>query len=311
MKQYKKKVLVVLGGTSRERAVSLSSGKACIKAIKKIGYRVETFDPAKKPFNEINHSKIDVIFNALHGKDGEDGVAQSYFEYLRIPYTHSGVISSMNAMDKLISKRIFKLNKILSPNYFTLNSLNYKKNILSRLISKNKITYPIVAKPINEGSSIGVNICKNFIALNKAVKLLFKNYKTLIIEKYIPGQEVQVAVIKNKAIGAIELKPKRDFYDYKAKYLKSAKTIHIMPANISKKKYREVLKIAEKAHEALDCKGITRSDFKFFNNKFYLLEINTQPGMTDLSLVPEIAKYKGISFQNLIKKIIIDASINR
>ena len=119
MKKPEKRVLVVLGGTSRERAVSLSSGKACIKAIKKIGFKVETFDPAKKPFNEIDRSRIDVIFNALHGKDGEDGVAQSYFEYLRIPYTHSGVISSMNAMDKLISKKIFKKNKILSPNYFT------------------------------------------------------------------------------------------------------------------------------------------------------------------------------------------------
>jgi D-alanine-D-alanine ligase len=311
MKKPEKRVLVVLGGTSRERAVSLSSGKACIKAIKKIGFKVETFDPAKKPFNEIDRSRIDVIFNALHGKDGEDGVAQSYFEYLRIPYTHSGVISSMNAMDKLISKKIFKKNKILSPNYFTLKSINYKKNTLSKLINKNKIKYPIVVKPINEGSSIGVNICKNFRVLNNAVKILIKNYRTLIFEKYIAGQEVQVAVIKKKAIGAIELKPKRGFYDYKAKYLKSAKTTHIMPANISKTKYKKVLKIAEKVHRALDCKGITRSDFKFFKNKFYLLEINTQPGMTDLSLVPEIAKYKGISFQNLVKKIILDASINR
>ena len=231
-----KKILVILGGESGEREVSLDSGRACIKALKKKGYNVSSFDPKKKILNLIDKNKTDIIFNALHGKDGEDGVAQSYFEYLRIPYTHSGVISSMNAMDKLISKKIFKKNKILSPNYFTLKSINYKKNTLSKLINKNKIKYPIVVKPINEGSSIGVNICKNFRVLNNAVKILIKNYRTLIFEKYIAGQEVQVAVIKKKAIGAIELKPKRGFYDYKAKYLKSAKTTHIMPANISKTK---------------------------------------------------------------------------
>ena len=133
----------------------------------------------------------------------------------------------------------------------------------------------------------------------------------MIVENFIGGQEIQVAVINGKALGAIELKPKRKFYDYKAKYSKSAQTQHIMPANLTSAKYREVLVLARKAHTALKCRGVTRSDFKFKNNKFYLLEINTQPGMTDLSLVPEIAKYAGISFKNLIKKIIHDASINR
>jgi len=306
-----KKVLVVLGGTSGEREVSLDSGKACIKALKKIGYSVSTFDPKKKKFNLIDQNKTDVIFNALHGKDGEDGVAQSYFEYLRIPYTHSGVISSYNAMNKTISKEIFKKNKIKSPQYFVLQKQDYDKIKLNKSIKRKKIKFPIVVKPTNEGSSIGVRICKNILDLNKSTKSLFKKYAELIFEPYIGGQEIQVAVINGDSLGAIELEPKRQFYDYKAKYSKAAKTKHIMPANLKKSKYKKVLQIAKKAHNALGCKGVTRSDFKFFKNQFYLLEINTQPGMTNLSLVPEIANYKGISFENLVEKILLNASINR
>ena len=306
-----KKVLVVLGGTSGEREVSLDSGKACIRALKKIGYSVSAFDPKKRKFNLIDQNKTDVIFNALHGKNGEDGVAQSYFEYLRIPYTHSGVISSYNAMNKVISKEIFKKSKIKSPQYFVLGKQDYNKIKLNKSIKRKKIKFPIVVKPINEGSSIGVKICKNILDLNKSTKSLFKKYPELIFEPYIGGQEIQVAVINGASLGAIELKPKRQFYDYKAKYSKTAKTKHIMPANLKKSKYKKVLQIAQKAHNALGCKGVTRSDFKFFKNQFYLLEINTQPGMTDLSLGPEIANYKGISFENLVEKILLNASINR
>jgi len=306
-----KKVLVVLGGTSGEREVSLDSGRACVKALKQLGYKVSTFDPKKKSLNLIDKNKTDVIFNALHGKKGEDGVAQSYFEYLRVPYTHSGVISSYNAMNKVISKEIFKKKKIKSPEYFALEREGYNKIKLNKLIKRKKIKFPIVVKPINEGSSIGVKICKNIMDLNKSTKSLFKKYAELIFETYIGGQEIQVAVINGASLGAIELEPKRKFYDYKAKYSKAAKTKHIMPANLKKSKYKEVLQIAKRAHHALRCKGITRSDFKFFKNQFYLLEINTQPGMTSLSLVPEIANYKGISFGNLVKKILLNASINR
>ena len=247
----------------------------------------------------------------MHGRDGEDGIAQSYFEYFKIPYTHSGIISSMNSMDKIVSKKIFKKNNILSPSYCALNSVNYKKNLNERTLKQASLKYPMVVKPSNEGSSIGVKICKNFIQLKVSVNKLIKNYKTLIIENYISGKEIQVAVINGKALGAIELQPKRKFYDYKAKYSKSALTKHIMPANINKKNYIKVLKLGEKAHKILNCRGITRSDFKLVDDKFYLLEINTQPGMTDLSLVPEIAKYAGITFKELIKKIIDKSSINR
>ena len=303
-------VLVVLGGTSGERAVSLETGRACIKALKKKGYKVSTFDPKIKNFNLINKNKINVIFNALHGRDGEDGVAQSYFEYLKIPYTHSGVISSFNAMNKISSKEIFIKNKIKTPKFFSIKNRYKKKNIISFLNSK-KIKFPIVLKPTNEGSSLGVEICKNKNKMFKKINHLFKRYSEIILEEYIAGQEIQVAVINGKSIGAIELIPKRLFYDYRAKYTKKAKTEHVMPARLNKKKYVEVLKIAKKAHESLQCRGVTRSDFKFFNNNFYLLEINTQPGMTSLSLVPEIACSKGISFENLVEKILLDASINR
>jgi len=308
-----KTILVVQGGVSSEREISLKSGKACIKALKKLKYKIILLDPAKEHLSKIKQykKKVDLIFNALHGRDGEDGIAQSYFEYFKIPYTHSGIISSMNAMDKIISKKIFKKNNLLTPSYISLDSVSYKKYLKKKILKNSSFSYPMVVKPSNEGSSIGVEICKDFNQLKKSIIKLIKNYKTLIVENYIAGQEIQVAVINGKALGAIELKPKRNFYDYKAKYSKTALTKHIMPANISKNNYNKVLKLAEKAHQVLKCKGVTRSDLKLINNKFYLLEINTQPGMTDLSLVPEIAKYAGITFKDLIKKIIDDAAINK
>ena len=306
-----KDVLVVLGGTSGERAVSLESGAACVKALKKKGYKVSTFDPKKKNFNLINKKKIDVIFNALHGRDGEDGIAQSYFEYLKIPYTHSGVLSSYNSMNKIISKRLFIKNKIKTPKFFSINKSDYEKNLILNIINSSKINFPVVSKPVNEGSSLGVEICKNKKKLLNSSSSLFKKYNELIFEEYIGGQEVQVAVINDKPLGAIELIPRRLFYDYKAKYTKKANTEHVMPARLSKKNYSEVLRIAKKAHKVLKCRGVTRSDFKFYNNHFYLLELNTQPGMTSLSLVPEIANYNGISFENLVEKILLDASINK
>ena len=306
-----KKVLVVLGGSSGERAVSIDSGKACIKALKKKGYKVTKFDPKFKNLNLINKKNVDVIFNALHGKNGEDGVAQSYFEHLNIPYTHSGVSSSFNAMNKIISKKIFIKNKIKTPKFFAIKKKEFNRQKFKRNMFSKKIKFPIVVKPINEGSSLGVKVCKNDKILFEEIKKLYNKYKHLIFEEYVAGQEIQVAVINGNPLGAIELIPKRLFYDYKAKYTKKAKTEHIMPARLSKKKYLEVLKIAKKTHKVLCCKGVTRSDFKFFNNKFNILEINTQPGMTNLSLVPEIAKYKGLSFETLVEKILLDASINR
>ena len=217
----------------------------------------------------------------------------------------------MIAMNKYFSKQLFIKNKVRTPNYFFLNRKDYSNVNLGKQIKKNRLSFPIVIKPNDEGSSIGVKICKNLSLLSKEFKKSQKNYNNLIFESYIPGQEIQVAVMGGKSIGAIELRPKRKFYDYQAKYKKSAKTLHIMPAPISKKKYREVLRISEKANKILKCKGIVRCDFRFYKNTFFLLEVNTQPGMTDLSLVPEIAKYSNISFVQLVKWMVNDSGTNR
>jgi len=307
----KKKIIVVQGGTSREREISLKTARSCIKAIKKIGYKVTTFDPKFSSVFDIKTIDSHVIFNALHGKDGEDGKIQSFFEYFRKPYTHSGVVSSMIAMNKYLSKQLFIENKIKTPNYFYIDEKTYPSINFIKKIKENKIKFPVVIKPNDEGSSIGVKICKNLKILKKEFSILKKKYTNLIIETYIPGQEIQVALMGGRAIGAIELRPKRKFYDYKAKYKKSSKTAHIMPAEIPAKKYKEVLKISEKANKVLGCRGIARCDFRFYKGTFFILELNTQPGMTDLSLVPEIAKFEKIPFVKLVKWMIDDASLNR
>ena len=302
-------IVVLLGGMSGERKISFLTGKACSIALKKKGYKVLNLDAKDDLSSKLKKIKPKKIFNALHGKYGEDGYVQSILEYLKIPYTHSGVVSSSLAMDKEISRMIFKRKKILVPKSLVIKSKQSKIFIKKKII--NKLKFPIVIKPINEGSSLGVHICKNVNQLYKKYKQLSKNYNRVLLEKFIPGKEIQVAIMGNRALGAIELIPKREFYDYKAKYSIKAKTEHIMPASLTKKKYKEVLKIAKKAHQSLGCRGITRSDFRFFNNKFYLLETNTQPGMTKLSLVPEIAKYRGINFEDLVEWMIKDASCNR
>ncbi len=307
----KKKIIVILGGKSKEREISLKTAKSCIKAIKKIGYKTIKFDPKFSSIFDIKKIDSDVVFNALHGKGGEDGEIQSFLEYFRKPYTHSGVLSSMIAMNKNLSKKLFIKNKIKTPNYFYIDEKTYPSINFIKKLKENKMKFPIVIKPNDEGSSIGVKICKNLRILKKEFTILKKKYENLIIETYIPGQEIQVALMGGKAIGAIELRPKRKFYDYNAKYKKSSRTAHIMPAGISLKKYREVLKIAEKANKTLGCRGVVRCDFRFYKGIFFILELNTQPGMTDLSLVPEIAKYEKIPFDKLVKWMINDASLNR
>jgi len=302
-------IAILMGGLSGEREISFLTGKACSKALKKKGYKVVGLDAKGYFVEKLKKIKPIAVFNALHGKYGEDGFVQSILESLKIPYTHSGVYASSTAMDKELSRIIFKKNNIKVPKYFLLNKRN--ENKINNNIKKNKIKFPVVIKPINEGSSLGVFICKNKKQLKQNYKKLLKDYDKILVEKYIPGKEIQVAVMGNKALGAIELIPKRNFYDFEAKYSNSAKTKHIMPASLPLKKYQEVLELARKAHHLLGCKGITRSDFRFFENKFYLLETNTQPGMTTLSLVPEIAAYNNISFEDLVDWMIKDASLNR
>jgi len=298
----KKKILVVGGGVSKERVISLKTSKAVINSIKKT-YNVKFCEPDQNFLGFVKTFKPDVIFNALHGRFGEDGYMQSIFETLNIKYTHSGVLSSMLAMDKELSKNIFIKNKILTPEFIILKneSINLKLKKIKKKFNSN-----VVIKPLNEGSSFDVFICNKNNLLRNLKKM--RNYREILVEKFIPGREIQAAIMGKKKLGAIELKPKRKFYDYQAKYNLNAKTQHIMPAKINSKKYNELMKIAFKAHNLLFCRGITRSDFKFYKNRFYLLEVNTQPGMTSLSLVPEIAAYRGINFKSLVNWIIKDAS---
>ena len=303
----KKRILIISGGISKERVISLETGKQVAIELIKNRYFVKIVEPDYQLLNVIKSFKPDVIFNALHGQFGEDGYIQTILETTGIPYTHSGVISSAIAMDKELSKKIFIKNKILTPKYI-LYSFNQSKSNLIKLVDK-KLKFPVVIKPLNEGSSVNVFICTKLNIIKK-IKLL-ENYKKIIIEEFIPGREIQAAIIGSKKLGAIELKPKRKFYDYEAKYNSKAKTVHIIPVDLKKDQYKELMSLALKAHKLIGCSGVTRSDFKFFRGKFYLLEINTQPGMTSLSLVPEIASYHGINFIKLIELILKDASTKK
>ncbi len=305
-----KKILILAGGYSKEKEISMQTAKSVFSELNNDkSYNIKVVNPDGKFVEVLRKFKPNTVLNLLHGRYGEDGYIQAILESEKVKYTHSGVLSSSLAIDKELSKKIFMKNKILTPKYLKFSyreSLNKLKLINSL---QKKIGFPLVVKPLNEGSSVNVFIC-NKDNIFKTLKKL-KEYGEVLLEKYIPGREIQVAILENNVLGAIELKPTRKFYDYEAKYNPKAKTEHIIPVELSKKKFHEVTKIALKAHKILNCRGVTRSDFRYYKNSFYLLETNTQPGMTSLSLVPEIAKFNNITFKNLIKKILEDASINK
>mgnify|MGYP005694263087 FL=1 len=225
----KKRILILSGGVSKERLISLDTGLQVAKELKKNGYKIKISEPNKDLTKNINQFKPDIIFNALHGQFGEDGYIQTILEQYKIPYTHSGVIASSIAMDKAISKKIFIENKIKTPKFFKY-SYDMKNSDLIKIIEK-KLKFPVVVKPINEGSSVNVFICtkKNISKILTSVR----DYKEVIIEEFIGGREIQVAIMGNKKLGTIELKPKRKFYDYQAKYNLNAKTQHIIPVALS------------------------------------------------------------------------------
>ncbi len=305
-----KKILILAGGYSKEKEISLKTAKSVYYELNKDKkYNIKVINPDGQFVKRLRKFKPDIVLNLLHGRYGEDGYIQTILESEKVKYTHSGVLSSSLAIDKEISKKIFIKNNILTPKYF---KFSFKNNLNNSNLIKNlqkKIGFPLVIKPLNEGSSVNVFICNKNNILKKLRKL--SEYGEVLIEKYIPGREIQVAILDDKILGAIELKPTRKFYDYEAKYNPKAKTEHIIPVKINKNKYKEITKIALKAHKILNCRGVTRSDFRYYKNSFYLLETNTQPGMTSLSLVPEIAKFNNITFKNLIIKILEDASINK
>jgi len=303
MNKYKK-VMLIYGGISSEREISIISSKGINDALIRNNYEVIKIDANENLESEIKKYNPDVIFNALHGTWGEDGEVQRIIELTNVPYTNSGIKASELAMDKhRSSKKFIDIN------------MNYPNTILSSLKEikeQNPMNYPYVLKPRNEGSSVGVGIIKND---DDKIKYLDQNKERdeILIQKFIEGKEIQVAIYGDNKTGSIEIDPKNEFYDYESKYFDNGQTKHIIPPRITDQQIIFVEKLALKAHNALRCKGISRTDFILEKESeiFYILEVNTQPGMTPTSLVPEIAKSKGTDFDELINWILNDASTNR
>ncbi len=299
-----KKVLVLKGGFSSEREVSLICGKNIVSALKTKGYDVVEHDlrDGYTFFKFLQKEKPDVVFNALYGNFGEDGEIQGFLDILQIPYTHSGVRACVLGMNKVLTKEFAIKYGIQTPPYEKLTYAEFKKR-------GTKFEMPYVIKPQSDGSSVGVFIVKSHQDLKKVC--YEDEDRELLVEKYIPGRELTVCVLNDKPCAVTELKPKTDFYDYEAKYT-DGMTMHILPADLPTDVYQRALDCALKIHRALGCNGISRSDFRY-NEKdgLMFLEINVNPGMTSLSLVPEQARYVGISYEDLCSSLVEKAQCRR
>ncbi|MGE0749541.1 MAG: D-alanine--D-alanine ligase [Variibacter sp.] len=304
-----KHVAVLMGGWSAEREVSLNSGEACANALEGQGYRVTRVDVGRDIGQVLTALKPDVALNVLHGRPGEDGTLQGVLEILAIPYSHSGVLASSLAMKKDFAKAVFQTHGIPVPEGMVVSRFAAaKEHLLPR---------PYVLKPIAEGSSVGVFIVTE--EHDHPPQELFRDdwaFGDLILcEKFIPGKELTCAVLGDEALGVIDIVPTSGFYDYDAKYVPGGSR-HILPAKILPKVYQEVRRLAVAAHRALGCRGVSRADFRYDDRVegtggLVCLEVNTQPGMTETSLVPELAAHAGISFGELVKWMVEDATLNR
>jgi D-alanine-D-alanine ligase len=297
------RVAVLKGGMSAEREVSLTSGAAVEKALAVLGHEVIPIDVSSSLAEDLAKAKPDVAFNALHGRYGEDGCVQGVLEIMKIPYTHSGVLASAVAMDKPMAKKIF-----------AAAGLRCAQGIVAHkdeLLGRDVMPRPYVVKPSNEGSSVGVKL----VFQNDNFFFTKENWpygETVLVERYIPGREITVAVLDGVALGVTEITTKSGFYDYDNKYTAGG-SAHICPAPLPKAKYDEVMQMAVVAHQALGCRSLSRSDFRYDeqgDGQFYILETNTQPGMTPLSLSPELAAYAGISFNELVARILATAQLD-
>jgi D-alanine-D-alanine ligase len=303
-------VAVLMGGWSAERKVSLSSGEACAGALKRAGFNVVMVDVKRDTIHAVlTDLQPDVAFNALHGKWGEDGNASALLETLQIPYTHSGVLASALAMHKEKSKTIFRAAG--------LPVAESKIVDLETAATTHPMSSAYVLKPVDEGSSVGVYIVES--TRNSPVSEILNQREIfgdqVMVERFIPGRELTCAVMGDVALGVIDIVPHLGFYDYDAKYVPGGSK-HILPAAIPNDVYRKVQRCALEAHRAMGCRGVSRSDFRFDDTaagepELILLEINTQPGMTGTSLVPELAAHAGHSFEELVTWMVNDASLNR
>jgi D-alanine-D-alanine ligase len=300
-----KRVVVLMGGWSAEREVSLSSGKECAAALRERGYHVRTIDVTRdlEALAASLHPRPDVVFNALHGRGGEDGTVQGILEFLRIPYTHSGVLASAVAMDKPMAKAVF-----------ARAGLPLAEGVVvprAELALGDPIAAPFVVKPTNEGSSVGVRIVRpndNSWRIEAAQW----PFEAALVERFVPGKEITVAVMADRPLGVCEIRSRSDFYDYDSKYAEGGSQ-HLIPAPIHQRATEEALDIALRAHRALGCRGVSRADLRYDDTngepgKLYLLEVNTQPGMTPTSLVPDIARSVGIEFLELVAWMVENAA---
>jgi D-alanine-D-alanine ligase len=304
-----KHVAVLKGGVSNERSVSLSSGEQCADALRRAGFQVTEVDVGFDIAERLRELKPDVVFNALHGKYGEDGTIQGVLEFLRIPYTHSGVLASALAMDKHQTKIMFKALGIPVTDHVIVNR--------SEVARQHVMAPPYVVKPISDGSSVGVFIVKAEQS-HPPQEILREDWNAgemVMVERYVPGRDLTCAVMGDVALGVTEIITDLSFYNFEAKYAKGGSS-HILPAQIQPKIYDKVQKIALKAHAALGCRGVSRTDFRYNDRagedgELVCLEINTQPGMTETSLAPEQARHAGHSFEELVTWMVEDASCNR
>ncbi|MBI0003846.1 D-alanine--D-alanine ligase [Bartonella sp. M0177] len=304
----KKHVAVLMGGFSSERPISLSSGAACAEAIENLGYKVTKVDVGRDVASRLAELKPDIAFNALHGIFGEDGRIQGILEFLQIPYTHSGVLASALAMDKGRAKIVAAANGVTVAPSRVMNRFEIGKN--------HPIEPPYVIKPVYEGSSFGVVIVKagQNTPPSEITGSSWHYGDDVIVEKYVAGRELTCTVLGGEALEVCEIVPDKEFqfYDFQSKY-KPGGSKHVCPAPLSPNIYQNVQRMSVAAHQALGCRGVSRSDFRFDEEKGELvwLEINTQPGMTPTSLVPDMAKVAGRSFGDLVKWMLEDASCMR
>jgi D-alanine-D-alanine ligase len=301
-----KKIGVLMGGVSSEREVSLCTGEAVGRALTSRGYRWMPILAGREVGREVSEAAVDLAFLALHGKYGEDGCVQGVLEMLGVPYTGSGVLASALAMNKLKAKELFRLHNLPTPSYYVVQ----RQELAEAAERHGGFGFPVVVKPSCQGSSVGVSLVREMRELVPALEAALAYDREALVERYIPGMEISVAVLDGKALGAVEIVSSRSFYDYAAKYEKGH-TEYYVPPRVSATRYANLITLGEKANEALGCRGVTRVDLRVSERgNEYLLEVNTIPGMTETSLVPKIADSAGISFEELVERILFGAQLS-
>ena len=301
----RKRIGVLMGGMSAEREVSLASGKAILEALLARGYDACPVDVDEQLAQQLVGQKIEVAFIGLHGRLGEDGAVQGLLEMMRIPYTGSGVLASALGMSKVASRKIFMLHAIPVPPHIVLKKADRE------IFDKSKLPFPLpmVVKPSQEGSSVGVAIVSEEGQISAAMDRAFEYDPEILIEEYIPGREIAVGILDDVPLGAIQIVPKVQFYSYQAKYTEGLAE-HILPAPLPPEDYKRALALGLSAHRLLGCEGATRVDMLYKDSgQFYVLEVNSLPGMTRLSLLPEIAGGAGIDFAELVERILLGARL--